>query len=501
MRWKNKNHKYKLAVIGDSMGQGFQNGGIYRTDLSFPALLSRGFETGNSFDVPSFSAQGGIPLNLEVLVRGLSDEFGNSISWKKYVPAGLHLYRTLKRIKNYWEGQTRDLQVPRTEPWHNQSVWGFAANDAWIMTEKVCRQFIIENKPRYTVFDVLPDKAMYITGRMVLNPSFESKFEDHNQIENIHRLHEQGGIENLIVCLGHNNFVGALSALDIIYSRAEDLEASNFDRNYTVYRPEHFEMEMRRLFERIARLDIPRVFVPTYPYITIPPVTRGVSEDKKKGHDGYFDYYTRFWIWDDDFNPDKHPYLDKNQAIELDQLVDQYNNIIRSLAAEFGFIVAPVHRYVNAVARRRLGVDAVRPYPPEFVKALQQNPMTSHLVTEDGKVKISSDYIRVDEKTQKVMQGGIFSLDGLHPTTIGYGLIANIYRMSMEQAGVQFQKEIDWNFIIDNDTLISDPPYLLTELRELLRFLSLGRQERFVKFGQSLLQRLLETFTRQNERV
>ncbi|MEX0994021.1 MAG: hypothetical protein WD599_00750, partial [Balneolaceae bacterium] len=453
------------------------------------------------FEAPSFSAQGGIPLNLEVLVRGLSEEFGNSLSWRQYIPAGLHLYRTLRRIKNYWEGNSRYLRVERSEPWHNQAVWGFAANDAWLMTEELCRRYLRENRPQYTVFSVLPDQAMYIAGRRVLNPSFEPEFQSHNQIDNIRWLNEHGGVENLIVCSGHNNFVGALSALQIIYSRSEDLEASNFDRNYTVYRPEHFEQEIGELFEKVAQLNIPHVIVPTYPYITIPPVTRGVNQVKKENHQGYFDYYTRFWIWDEDFNPDKHPHLIKEQAIELDQLVDQYNNTVRSLAGEYGFIVAPVHRYVNAVARRRLGVNAVRPYPPEFIQALKRNEMTSHLVTPEGKVKLSTDYLRVYDDTRKLMQGGIFSLDGLHPSTIGYGLIANIYRMSMEQAGVTFDKPMDWDYIIESDTLVTDPPYLLAELRQLLRFLSLGRQERFVKFGQSLLQRLLETFTRQNERV
>ncbi|MEX0770842.1 MAG: hypothetical protein WD035_08925 [Balneolaceae bacterium] len=501
MRWNKKTYTHKLAVIGDSMGQGFQNGGIYRTDLSFPALLVRCFEPPTRFEVPSFSAQGGIPLNLEVLVRGLSEEFGNTLTWKHYVPAGIHLIRTLKRIKNHWEGSSRDLRVPRSEPWHNQSIWGFAAKDSWMMTEKLCRKYIRENKPQYTIFNVLPDQAMYITGRLVLNPSFKPEYQDDNQLENIRRLHEDGGVENLIVCTGHNNFVGALSALKLVYTKPDDLGASNFNRSYTVYRPEHFEKEMRGLFEKIGKLDIPNIVVPTYPYITIPPVTRGVNESKEKNHDGYFDYYTRFWIWDEDFNPNKHPHLNKNEAIELDQLVDQYNNIIRSLSKEYGFIVAPVHRYVNAVARRRLGVNTVRPFPPAFIEALKRNSMTSHLVTPEGRVKLSTDYLRIDDETHKLMQGGIFSLDGLHPSTIGYGLIANIYRMSMAEAGVKFDKPIDWDFVIESDTLVSDPPYLLAELRQLLRFLSLGRQERFVRFGKSLLQRILETFTRQSEQV
>ncbi len=497
MSKKNKIYKHKLVAIGDSMSQGFKNGGVYRTDLSFPALLARCFPPDVSFDVPSFSGQAGIPLNIEVLVRGLSEEFGDSISWSQYLPVMRNLYSTLRRIKNYWEDDDYHLNRKRDLPYHNQGVWGFAANDSWLMTEKKCREFYYQNKPRYSVFSVLPDHAMYITGRLVLNPGFDQEFENNSQIDNVVRLNDDGGVENLIVCTGHNNIAGALSALKIIYTENDDfMSMHHYEREFTVYRPEHFEAEMRHLYEQIAVLDIPNVFVPTLPYMTIPPVTRGVNENRQHNHSGYFDYYTRFWVWDEDFDPEKHPHLTKHEAIELDQLIDRYNVIIGNLADEFGFHLVPVGKYVTAVARRRLGLNAVRPYPPEFIESLKKNPATAHLVNPDDSVRLSTDFLRVDEETRKISQGGIFSLDGLHPSTIGYGLIANVYQMVMEDAGVNFEKPLDWDFIVENETLVSDPPYLLSELRLLLRFLSMGRQERITKLGQNVLQQLLDQFGR-----
>ncbi|MEX1011560.1 MAG: hypothetical protein WDZ29_05800 [Balneolaceae bacterium] len=496
MAWRQKSYRHKLAVMGDSMGQGFKNGGIYRTDLSFPAMLSRCFAPPAPFNIPSFSAQGGIPLNLEVMVRGLSDRFGNRISLRQTIPAVWHLYKTLRRIKQHWETRTGPIIGTPDIPWHNQAIWGFAANDTWLISDKICRAYLNENKNRYSIFNVLPNHAMYITGRMVLNPSLSPEQENHTQLDNIKQLHQDGGIENLIVCVGHNNFIGALTALDISYSNPKHMDSPHFKRNYTVYRPEHFEKEMKHLFEKVATMSIPRVYVPTYPYATIPPVTRGINEGRAPHKGGYFDYYTRFWIWDEDFDPDKNPHLTREKAIELDQLVDRYNEIVRSLAAEYGFIVVPAHKYINAVARRRLGVDAARPYPPRFVDALKRNPMTSHLVNPNGGVRLSTDYIRVDQETRKITTGGIFSLDGLHPTTVGYGLVANIYYMTMKDAGTQFEQPLDWDWILNEDTLISDPPYLLTELRLLLRFLSMGRQERFTRVGQGMLQQLLDLFTR-----
>ncbi len=498
---KRTEYKHKLVAVGDSLAQGFKNGGVYRTDLSFPALIARAMGPNVRFDTPSFSAQAGIPLNVEVLVRGLADEFGDTLKVNNLIPAGRHLYTTLRRIKSYWEDESNHLHRKREIPYHNQGVWGFAANDAWLMSERKCRQYLRENKPRYSIFSILPDHAMYITGRIVLNPGFTRKFARYSQLDNLSYLHRHGGVENLILCTGHNNIAGALSELRIIYSGKDFSTRHHHERDFTVYRPEHFEMEMQELFERVAAIGVPNVFVPTIPYMTIPPVTRGVNSDRSECHEGYFDYYTRFWIWDEDFDPEKHPHMLREDAIELDLLIDRYNAIIRQLCNRYGFHPVPVGKHVSAVARRRLGVNAIRPYPQSFIDSLKSNPNTAHLVQNDGKVMLSTDFLQLDEKSGKLARGGIFSLDGLHPSTIGYGLIANIYKMTMEKAGVHFENELDWDFIIKNETLVSDPPYLLTDLRLFMRFLSLGSQERITRAGQNIFQHLLEIFSRRKSQV
>lgn len=488
-------YKHKLVAIGDSMAQGFKNGGIYRTDLSFPALLARSMGSATKFESPLFTAQTGLPINIEMLVRGMEDKFGPEITWNQYLTAGTHLFKTLRRIKNYWEGNKKSLKVERDIPYHNQAVWGFSMSDTWLMNASYSKQQIEENKPRYTIFGVLPDNALYITARMVLNPTFEEKGSKNTMIDNAGQLQKNGGIENLISCVGHNNIVGAVTNLELIYSEKNDLNAPQGKRTCTVFRPEHFEEETRILYQKIEKLGARRVFVPTIPYLTIPPSIRGVNEDKTRPRTGYFDYYSRFWIWDEDFNPDKHPHLTKEDAIKLDQHVDQYNAIIIELANEFGFHVVPVGRYVQAAARRRQGAENVRPFPDSFIQALKRNEKTSYLVDENDNTRISTDYIRLQNDSAKLDRGGIFSLDGLHPSTIGYGLIADIYKTFMEKEGVEFEHPLDWDFIIENETLVSDPPLLLNDLRLLLRFLALGRGERITMLGQNLLQNVLELFS------
>jgi hypothetical protein len=153
-----------------------------------------------------------------------------------------------------------------------------------------------------------------------------------------------------------------------------------------------------------------------------------------------------------------------------------------------------VDAVVNA-ANRRLAGDIKVPFPEDFCKAMKKNPATAHLVEDPMNPKISTEYLRIDRDSGKVYKGGIFSLDGIHPTTIGYGLMAHLYYQTMKENGVNFDKPLNWDYIIENDTLVTDPPYLLVELRNLLRFLSMGRQEKITKIGKSVLGQLMQAFS------
>ena len=69
----------------------------------------------------------------------------------------------------------------------------------------------------------------------------------------------------------------------------------------------------------------------------------------------------------------------------------------------------------------------------------------------------------------------------------------------MEKHGVKFEHPIDWDFVIEHETLVTDPPRLMDDLRLLLRFLALGNQERVMLFGKNLLQQVVETFSSRPE--
>lgn len=495
-----KQKKHKLTVIGDSLSQGFNNGGIYRTDVNFPSFIARCFDPYPDFDQPVFTAQAGIPLNLEILLRGIEDRYGPDINWLEYLPAANSMFRSLKRIKNHWEGRNGNLSVDRTEPYHNQSIWGFSVSDSWVVNAMESRQYIRNNRERYTIFNMLPEHAMFTTAQMVLNPPLGSTFEENSQMDNLRHLSEDGGIENLIMCLGHNNIISAVTDLEIKWSTEENMEAFPAIRDVTAYRPEHFEKVYRKMAEKVAAMDIENVFVPTLVYVTIPPVCRGVNSEISGQHFGYFDYYTRFWIWDDNFDPGKHPYLTKDEAIELDLTVDEYNTIIRKVAREYGWHVAPLGKNVSAMARRRLGGELLRSYPDELAEALKRHPGTKHLVDAQGEVQLTTDYIRLNDEGL-LHRGGIFSLDGLHPTTTAYGLMAHTFVETMKHAGVKFQRDINWDLVVTEDTLVNQPPILLRELKQVLSYLAMGHQERFMNIGKSLLTLMMQSFSSSQKEI
>jgi hypothetical protein len=114
----------RLVAIGDSLTQGFMNGSIFRTQMSYPVMLAQSVSETN-FRVPDFSGEGGLPVNLEVLFHTLAKRYGSRIEPSDFVSAFMTAQGFLDRVEDYWErGEgTKPIQ---TGPMHNNlAVWGF----------------------------------------------------------------------------------------------------------------------------------------------------------------------------------------------------------------------------------------------------------------------------------------------------------------------------------------------------------------------------------------
>src|ERR1700737_4923909 len=70
---------HRLVTVGDSLSHGFQSGAIYNTDISYPAIIAWELGWYNSFRFPTYHGFGGLPLNLEFLIRDLEMRFGGGV--------------------------------------------------------------------------------------------------------------------------------------------------------------------------------------------------------------------------------------------------------------------------------------------------------------------------------------------------------------------------------------------------------------------------------------
>lgn len=466
----------KLVAIGDSLTQGFQSGSIFRTELSYPALLAERLGA-ESFLAPEFSGEGGLPVNIERLVRMLEQRFGAALNPVEAPLAALSAQSFLDRVEDYWErGDGKDASS--TGPLHhNLAVWGFDVEDADTVSEAACRRFIPRAKD--DLLRQMPEFSMYRTARRTLNPGFLPGNENLTQVEAAQRLaQQQGGIETLIFALGSNNALGTVTHLKIEWSEEADLFRFPHERRATLWTPAHFERVYRRVAESVAKIDADRVYLANVPHVTIPPVSRGVTPGAAPGEGrdehGYYEYYTRFWVWDEDFNkdPTRYPRLTREQAQRIDKVIDEYNGVIADEAQKRGWRLVNLCQVLDDLAFRRSGGRPRYQFPKELVDALKANPKTRDRFTKEGRPILDTRYLRTDKKQveqDRRFQGGVFSLDGVHPTTIGYGLVAYEFLKTMGEAARADQAW--WGRIIEADVRVTDTPSNLENLRELLGFL------------------------------
>ena len=476
----------RLVTLGDSLTHGFQSGAISRPQWSYPAIVARALAEPNFRYAPFDGGGFGGPLvDFELLLRRLSDESRRTELRIWDLPgAALSTIDFMSRVEDYWErgpGTERTDSGPRH---HNLGVWGFDVLDTLTLSDAVCYR----NTPPATnqLINQIPEFGMYRSARRVFNPSQAPELEELVPIQIARQIATQeGGIETLIVALGQNNVLGTCVRLELEWSQSSDLHKLSHQRSCTIWNPEHFEQLYRRLSEELVSVGARHTVVGTIPHVTVVPLTRGVSpRARARGtdelHEGYYEYYTRFWIWDDTFNPSVHEHFTREDAMKIDSTIDEYNKIIRAAAKAHGFVVIDFAEILDQLAFRRQKGKPTYEFPPGLVQALKDNPATAFRVRPDGTVLLDSRYLTIPERApqhsdpseiwQKAYRGGLFGLDGAHPTTIGYGLMAYAVLATLRAAGVPGAdpNQLPWKEIVRNDSLVLDPPALLTSLQQTL---------------------------------
>jgi hypothetical protein len=457
--------KHRLVTIGDSLTQGFMSGAIHRPDIAFPSMVARALGVADSFVTPDFHGAGGLPVNLERVLRTLSDRFGSRINPFELPFAARMAQELLEETEDYWERGRGSMSIPGAALPHNLAIWGYELGDASSITPRLCDGLVASATD--SLLPSVPEHAMYRTARRVLNCAGLADAMDLTQIGAARRLASLGGIENLFVFLGANNCLGTVASLSIHRSEEADLTRLRPRRGANLYRPEHFAKLFERFATDVQSVGAERIFIATIPQVTIPPVSRGVPADSRDAN-GYYDFYTRPWIWDDSFDAGKHPCLTRRDAREIDDTISVYNETIRKIAELRGWIVVDTAALLASFAFRRAGGNPNGVFPEGLRAALLKRRETAHLVN-GQQIQLDTRFVSSDRG--RLAKGGLFSLDGIHPTTIGYALIADLLLREMAAVGVAVDRGLDWDAIVAADALVNKPPALLESLRDALGLL------------------------------
>jgi hypothetical protein len=469
------NPRHRLVTIGDSLTHGFQSAAIYNTDISYPMIMAWEMGWDEHFRRPHYLGHGGLPLNIEFVIRQLERDYGDKLNWWELPLAVFEVRHQLAEIDDWWERGPGAVVPNEVGIKHNLAIYG------WDLRDTLSRDFDTESRaiqqPKEGGLLPLIQNANERAALRVLASARDSSGKALTPLGAASALGAEGskedgtgdGIETLLVFLGANNALQSVVNLKVSWSTAPEYKDLDQKTAFTVWAPDHFAAELKEVVAQVKNIRARHVIWGTVPHVTIPPITHGVAGKVRLGS-RYFPYYTRPWIADADFDPSDDPCITGQEARAVDSAIDQYNDAIVDAvrtARQQGrdWYVLDVAGLLDRLASRRYELDlAARPQwwtKYELPPALQQlSP------------KPDSQFFRSGPQGRTA--GGLFSLDGVHPTTIAYGLIAQEFINIMQRAGVKFYMgdgeterkgpiAVDFQRLIALDTLISDPPRSLTD--------------------------------------
>lgn len=450
--------EHRLVTVGDSLTHGVTSGAVFRTDLSWPALVADGLDIPD-FTVPRYGGPlGGLPLNLEGVLRRLEDRFGADLGLLDKLALPVAVARIVDENEDYWErGPGRE--PPRTDlRYENLGIYGWDVRDALSYTAGRAASLAAAATSDSFV-GARPENDNDIAANSVLAPFGI----DATQLGAAAWHGRNGGIGTLVVALGANNALGSVVSKRPQWSGPgfDDIEAK---LAYNVWRPVHFAVEYGALVTALRAIPAHRVVLATVPHVTIAPIAKGVNPENpgQKWRHGsrYFPYYIDPWIDEEDFRPSRHRHLTHQQARAIDSAIDQFNDTIVAAVRQGrregrAWLVLDLCGVLDRLAYRRYELD---------VAAAERNNWSSYELP--GPIAdLDARFFLADGAGRR--QGGLFGLDGVHPTTSGYGIVAQEVLDVLAAAGPAVTP-IDFAALRGRDTLNAQPPALVTAMLETL---------------------------------
>ncbi|PRQ05864.1 GDSL-like Lipase/Acylhydrolase [Enhygromyxa salina] len=468
-----------IVALGDSLTQGFQHGAAHRLDWSFPSILARGLglEVPRDHRVPAFGGPG-YPFNLEHMLRHVSVELGEGVALNQRLlrlPKLLAAY--LDHIEDFYERGPGSTPEAHDVHYHNLASWGFTVNEALTLTARTCAAFV-ERDEGLIQDDLfgMPSAPMYRAAQRVLNPAANPARDDATMLDNLRALARDEPIDILLLWLGANDCLGT-----VMHMKIQDMPASYTGtdpfarRDFNLTSKDQFRRDYEQLLDEVAAILDPnpgrgQVYVATVPHVTIPPITNGLGAMQGE----YFERYARFFRNDENYSSLTSRVLERDDAIRIDRRVDDFNDAIRSLTAARGWRIVDTAQMLDQLSIKRNACQAdpgepLRDYLAARAK-LSGHDHTKHpLLALDPVPSIAAYEVRADPLgTHQRSAGGLFSLDHVHPSTIGYGLAAERFLEEIQannpgDAAIGAAR-IDWDAVLLHDTLEQAPPVLWDDL-------------------------------------
>jgi hypothetical protein len=469
----------RLVALGDSLTHGYQSGAVFNTQISYPAIIAQAMGW-KEFRYPAYSSPGeGLPLNVEWLARQIEGKFGDKISWIEFPGLLTFIRGKMDLVEDYWERGEGAVIPQLQEIYHNLAVYGWDLRNTISRNAGICQKILDDHPPKD---DLLRQVVEYHNERAalrVLDSARDAQGNPLSPVEAAAELGTQGseetggdGIETLIIFIGANNALGSILTFKVNWT-ADGYDDMDYNDRYTVWRPIHFKAELDQLVEQVKKIRARHVIFTTVPHVTIVPFARGINKDAKgqKIEPGsrYFPYYSLPWMNEENFAPKKHPHLTVQEVRAIDSAIDQYNDaiadVVRAARTEGrDWYLFECAGLLDRLASRRY-IEDPKARPSWWDEVGGQYPLPSALAALNPPP--NSGYFNADLNGRK--NGGLFSLDGIHPTTIGYGIVAQELINIMVKAGVEFDsQQVDFERLVTIDSLISNPPRSLASIFQII---------------------------------
>ncbi|WP_375750030.1 hypothetical protein [Vibrio sp. HN007] len=478
----------KLFTIGDSISQGFMSGAAANTHQSYSTLLAQAMNI-NDYRFLNWDQRYKTKFDMERIFRKLEKRYGSDIRGLEWIGVAPTINNILDEAEDYFERGDGMLGNAVSSPhstkgFHNVSVEGMDVGDAFMVTPNKCRQAIEENMKKNQKDNWLEGASapFYRNAYRVLNPlgdSGEQKFGDYSAVSWLKHVAEDEGVENLCLWLGANNALGTILDLKIKPSPNKSEPAWKVDRskrlNWNLWHPNDFRDEYKELLERIVdamQSNVHKdwhVFIGTVPLVTIAPLVKGVGQQRitrdpsnPTNQSLYYQYYTYFPLSLDSALA-SNKLLNFEQALFIDETITEFNRIIRELVDMVNksfqvnrFHIVEASDSLSRMAWKRNMGKPTYEFPDELKYIYPRINTKYYHVNTDGDIE----------------KGGIFSLDGIHPTAIGQGLIAWEFLKAIQKVRPTLSGcKLDWEEIIASDTLRSKPITLMHELYQHDKFI------------------------------